>query len=819
MQRKCLTFSNLILISAVCWFSPAEHAISQETASKPVLNEGFEGALKTMFCMDNVCYRTDFAGPSEEQAANGKRSFKIEATWTGHTWDEWWAAPLVILYPGDAKVRAKLRVERGRARLGHPFAEPTTEANGIVVQGAEVASPTNGWSQLTAFAGGTLDKKEFRQAALIYFRPDMEGRAVVYIDDVEIDAVYPPGSQAKLDARINAIKKQERESLMSRARPLLEQQKALVEKMDASRLDLPASMPQKMADTWQRLRESLQQTRSELDAEIKRLNENPSHDALQSVRRLLGLFEQQQLSCETMIRYAEAHAAEPYIVWIVNPNSNELVYPKRFPVPGIVGTELHVSACAGEYEPASFAVQALDDLHKVRAVPSDVKCRETTIPASAIDVRLVKCWWRAGGTIVDRKHPVVAPELLLKDPDFVQLDNSKMNNTLKDPKAPRDAKELQPVSIAAGELQQFWVTVHVAETARPGRYRGTIRLTAADAHPLELAMVIDVLPFHLEEPLLQYSIYYPGQLAPDDKPSIGSVKSESQYLAEMLNLKAHGITHPHSTGVLGKHLERALELRKQAGIALNPLYTLSTVHVGRQQSPEELEKLKKDIRALKNQVAKHGVKELYVYGQDEASGEELKKECKSFQAVHEAGAKVFTACYLGAFELVGKYLDLANFGSLEPREARKWHAAGHKVFSYANPQAGIREPETYRRNFGLALWKAGYDGAMNWTYQSTELGGNIYDDFDHPRYRDHVYTYPTMDGVIDTIQWEGFREGVDDVRYLTTLLKAIELSRNDPDKRKSAEEAQRWLDAMDIDGDLDTLRAGIVDRILRLQKH
>ena len=40
-------------------------------------------------------------------------------------------------------------------------------------------------------------------------------------------------------------------------------------------------------------------------------------------------------------------------------------------------------------------------------------------------------------------------------------------------------------------------------------------------------------------------------------------------------------------------------------------------------------------------------------------------------------------------------------------------------------------------------------------------------------YRDHVFAYPTLNGVIDTIQWEGFREAVDDVRYLTTLCARI----------------------------------------------
>ena len=38
-------------------------------------------------------------------------------------------------------------------------------------------------------------------------------------------------------------------------------------------------------------------------------------------------------------------------------------------------------------------------------------------------------------------------------------------------------------------------------------------------------------------------------------------------------------------------------------------------------------------------------------------------------------------------------------------------------------------------------------------------------------YRDHVFAYPTSNGVIDTIQWEGWREGVDDTRYVATLIK------------------------------------------------
>ena len=73
-----------------------------------------------------------------------------------------------------------------------------------------------------------------------------------------------------------------------------------------------------------------------------------------------------------------------------------------------------------------------------------------------------------------------------------------------------------------------------------------------------------------------------------------------------------------------------------------------------------------------------------------------------------------------------------------------------------------------------------------------------------------------MDGVIDTIQWEGFREGVDDVRYLTTLLKAIENATGG--KEELAQEAMEWVEAIDPDDDLQKTRAEVVKWILRLSQ-
>jgi hypothetical protein len=132
------------------------------------------------------------------------------------------------------------------------------------------------------------------------------------------------------------------------------------------------------------------------------------------------------------------------------------------------------------------------------------------------------------------------------------------------------------------------------------------------------------------------------------------------------------------------------------------------------------------------------------------------------------------------------------------------------------PQVGNEEPETYRRHFGVELWKEGLDGAMDYAHQHGF--GHVWNDFDDPTYRDRVFAYPTLDGVIDTLQWEGFREGVDDVRYLTTLVQHIEKAKTDPAKQRLAKEAEQWVATIDVAADLDGLRGKTVEWILRLSR-
>ena len=79
--------------------------------------------------------------------------------------------------------------------------------------------------------------------------------------------------------------------------------------------------------------------------------------------------------------------------------------------------------------------------------------------------------------------------------------------------------------------------------------------------------------------------------------------------------------------------------------------------------------------------------------------------------------------------------------------------------------------------------------------------------------------YPTADGMIDTIAWEGFREGVDDVRYATTLTLQIAaaMAGKDPERTRVAGEAQQYLNEFEVSGDLDEIRSSIIGYILKLR--
>ena len=561
-----------------------------------------------------------------------------------------------------------------------------------------------------------------------------------------------------------------------------------------------------------------------------------------------------------------------YVVKAIT-NPSMWIRPTDTLIPGRISNEISLVACPGEYEPASFVVQATSDIAGLKPQVTDLKGENGTIPASAVDLKVVKCWYQAGsagyGFAQQREKRVLVPELLLNDASLVRIDREKKDNHLKlsypegeryvwisepvQPKSPtvhppvdefpvKDSPVLLPVDIPAKENRQFWLTVHVPPDAKAGKYLGAVHLESGEGRVGAIALEVKVLPIELVPPYYTSSLYYGGTLDPKGTGTIsGSLKSEAQYREEMENLIAHGVTAPiipirfeRQEGRLvydDRVLKPILEARNSLGMLEGPIYIGGffwqalelkqpkfVKHID--LTPERKKRLQDIVRKIVALARSYGVTDVYFYGLDEAKGERLTCQRESWEVIREAGGKIFVAGYAdNNFREMGDIQDLIICaGYPDRREAEKWHSRGNKIWSYANPQGGLENPELNRRNFGLLLWRHGYDGAATWIYMATV--GHTWNEFDSPKARDYNFVYPTVDGVIDTVQWEGYREGVDDVRYVTTLEGAIRKAEasGKPDEVAAASRAKRYLADLDVESrNLDTIRLEIVEHLLKLR--
>jgi hypothetical protein len=511
-------------------------------------------------------------------------------------------------------------------------------------------------------------------------------------------------------------------------------------------------------------------------------------------------------------------ALVPFLVFA----GGDAVTRSRAPVETSGGAVLECALCPGEFESLSAVVYANTGLEGLRVSASPLRGPTGLLDPSCVDARLVKWWWQGaiadmGGNHAVEYNPkrVLTAELLLRDDALVRVDerrnrlrsagtylpcSGQTSVRLKGAR-PMDAATLQPVDLPAGTSREFVLTVRVPTGTRAGAYEAVVTFLCAQGTST-LPLRVAVRPFDLEPSRLTYSLYYRGRLSDDGKPTVASdTKSARQYRCEIADMRDHGVLCPANYQGLGD-LRRALRIRRTEGLPSGGFYTLAAGH-----SPKE-------VRRWMHLCREFGYDEVYFYGADEAEGEALLAQRADWQGVQRAGGRTFVATYKRsrAYETMGSLLNLAVVSGMPDAEtAKAWHCVGSQCFAYLCPQVGVERPEVYRRNFGLVLWKAGYDGAMDYAYQ--HAFHHVWNDFDDRDYRDHVFAYPTINGVVGTLQWEGFREAVDDVRYVTTLEKAMAEA---PDQGL-AQQAQAWLDSVDPETcDLAATReraAGWIERL------
>lgn len=510
-----------------------------------------------------------------------------------------------------------------------------------------------------------------------------------------------------------------------------------------------------------------------------------------------------------------------------------LILPQTNAITETMISDLQVLLAAGEYEAASFVIYAAEDLKNLELKVSPLKNDNKTLSKEAVDVRAVKCWYQSGhGAKLEKDKRLLVPELLLHDDDLVRVDYEKKENFLKNvidkdqieyvPIStatsehlanirPLDAKQLLPITIQKNSSKQFWITIHTPPNTAPGIYKYTISFNVKNTKLPTLNLSAHILPFRLLETTEtdeMISIFYRGRLNVNRQISIDTrEKSPIQYVAEIENLKNHGIRYAPFYQTYNEQLLRnEIQMREKVGLTSQGLFLSCWAE---RPSAEAARKWTKFLAPL-------GYPNVYFFEEPgvDYQQEKLVEKTARYKATREAGGKVFSwYCPAHVDDAMREQIDLAI--GPNPGEIEKIHRLRRKILRANLMPVDEQNIENFRRDHGLVRWQDKFDGVLCYCYQD-HCRGHAWNDFDSST-RGFLYTYPTIDGVVDTLCWEAFREGIDDVRYLKTLIQAIN---NAPvQKQQIAHEAREWINRLNAKKCiLAETRAEITKWILKLNQ-
>src|SRR5690606_17073333 len=127
---------------------------------------------------------------------------------------------------------------------------------------------------------------------------------------------------------------------------------------------------------------------------------------------------------------------------------------------------------------------------------------------------------------------------------------------------------------------------------------------------------------------------------------------------------------------------------------------------------------------------------------------------------------------------------------------------------------GAENPAFVRRQHGLLGYLSNFDMVNNY-----EFAYGPWNDRGTILYKPMVLAYPTSEGLVDTLAWEGFREGIDDIRYATKLRQLANeaIESGDLDRVYEGRKVRQWFALMDgMSVDLNAARMEMIEKILHL---
>lgn len=517
---------------------------------------------------------------------------------------------------------------------------------------------------------------------------------------------------------------------------------------------------------------------------------------------------------------------------------------------------LELSGVHGQYIPIRVLVAPLSEYPPLKLTSASVAVGDDLARAMPVNMRTIKCWYQGGAawrSIHHKKGRTLVPELLLRDESLVRVDRGAKENYIRvaRPGHPpeyiassklhehskidrngriphkatefilNDSESTEPIPINGKQLIELWILAKIPTEIAAGRHSAVISIEATGDVLFKIPIAINVYGFELLEPRAIYSVYYRALLNEGAPAIISDRRTIQQMTSDLTKMRTHGIA---TATLYQSHrdeqaFKRVIRLRKESGISVDPLFYLNT-SLDKLMRADKTSAIETYVERTLRLAKANGIEEVYFYGIDEAKDKGLKVQQKGWGAIRKTGGKIFTA---GRQEHLEAYAGMADVfvTAYAPDESFASHvrSKGTKVFAYAYPQVGVENPLAFRLHYGLELWRANYDGAMLYAYQDSF--GSAWDDTDG-KYRDHLFTYPTTAGSIDTLAWEGLREAIYDARYLETLQHHVVQIKNSGEECSSTPAVLRAISLLEnvregrVVATLDELRDQIAETIASL---
>jgi len=488
-----------------------------------------------------------------------------------------------------------------------------------------------------------------------------------------------------------------------------------------------------------------------------------------------------------------------------------------------------------------------DMLIKTSEESLDVSIEINSVADKGIEItpRIVTNWYQAGSSTAQKKvSGQLTYELLLSDDRNFEI-NDKWVGSNKGGWVyePPDIKltNVLTTSFSPVSYKRILLKIAISQDVKPGVYDADFEIVAyqAEEKKLTVPVKIEVKPVTLSEniqdqyKLLLFSAFKLGDEAERKRAYVNAMRlqgkeedKEKLYLSYLNDIREHGFNGITIRDWDSGNLEKTLELNNKVGLKHIVLH--ATTPIRKKYKKQGISIVSEEVKAL---YEKYNT-ELYYYGYDERGGNKsLNKQLKLNEKIHAVGGKSVNAVF---WDDMSRVVDKANSPSqCFDIVAHSMGSHGNKEMFRSLPYKGrndacskrgteyltywhshVENPVVNRIFSGFWLWASGFDGLIPHGYyfpshvekilskedirRGVSNVSSPYDDWSRwlpgkKPLRHHNAVYPSKDGPIGTLQWEGVLSGVMDLKYVLTL----EAKLDDPDIEESyKDEATVLLEAI-----------------------